>query len=209
MIPSPTLRLDHNNHLIKGMPIKVREMMLRLCKNLSPTLRDYSTWIGSWLPTLTTTTNQPFGMHFKHVHILASPPCLPPLLGPRFLLAPKWEFDFDLRLCKKFHLSMRFHDSFSNIDNVHDAISWKSINLYFTCNLMWYICVIPYPTKRKVMSSSHFMFILLLCQSIMEFFFSLGHVPYLIHLPKMPLLDGILSSTLAPAFLVALNCALN
>jgi hypothetical protein len=44
-------------------------------------------------------------------------------------------------------------------------------SLCFTCNLMWYICVTPHPTKRKVMSSSHSMFLLLLCRSIMEFFY--------------------------------------
>ncbi len=40
---------------------------------------------GSCLPALATTTNQSFGMHLKHVHVLASSPCLPPLLGPSFL----------------------------------------------------------------------------------------------------------------------------
>jgi hypothetical protein len=43
------------------------------------------------------TTNQSFGMHLRHVHVPASSPCLPPLLGPSFLL-PKEEFDFDLGL---------------------------------------------------------------------------------------------------------------
>ncbi len=45
------------------------------------------------------------------------------------------------------------------------------LSLYFTCNLMWYICVTFRPIKRKVMSSSCFMFPLPLCQSIMEFFY--------------------------------------
>ncbi len=45
------------------------------------------------------------------------------------------------------------------------------LRLYFTYNLMWYICVTFRPIKRKVMSSSHFMFPLLLCQSIVEFFY--------------------------------------
>jgi len=44
-------------------------------------------------------------------------------------------------------------------------------SLYFTCNLMWYICVTFHPTKRKVMSSSRSMFPLPLCQSIVEFFY--------------------------------------
>ncbi len=45
------------------------------------------------------------------------------------------------------------------------------LNIYFTCNLMWYICVTFRPTKRKVMSSSHSMFPLPLCRSIVEFFY--------------------------------------
>jgi hypothetical protein len=44
-------------------------------------------------------------------------------------------------------------------------------SLYFTCNLMWYICVIFRPTNRKVMSSSRSMFPLPLCRSIVEFFY--------------------------------------
>jgi len=43
------------------------------------------------------TTNQPFGMHLKHVHVPASSPCLPLFLGPSFL-NPKEESDFDLGL---------------------------------------------------------------------------------------------------------------
>jgi hypothetical protein len=42
-------------------------------------------------------TNQPFGMHLRHVHVPASSPCLPPLSGPSFL-NPKEESDFDLGL---------------------------------------------------------------------------------------------------------------
>ncbi len=68
-------------------------------------------------------------------------------------------------------------------------------NLYFTYNLMWYICVIPCPTKRKVMSSSHYMFLLFLYRSIVEFFYGfLGDDPYMFHSPKMLLLDTILST---------------
>jgi len=83
------------------MFIKVWEVTFRLYKNLSPKLRDYSMWTGAWLPTLAAITDQPFGMHFKHVHVPASSPYLPSLLGPRFLLAPKRESDFDLGLHKK------------------------------------------------------------------------------------------------------------
>jgi len=80
---------------------KVQEATFRFCKNLSPKLHDYSTWMGSWLLVLATTTNQPFGMHFEHVCVPTNSPYLPPFLGPRFLLAPTWEFDFDLGLNKK------------------------------------------------------------------------------------------------------------
>jgi hypothetical protein len=67
-------------------------------------------------------------MHFEHVRVLANSTCLPPLLGPKFLLAPKWEFDFDLNLHKEVpfvpcHL-MAFH---SNTHYVHNEISWKSL----------------------------------------------------------------------------------
>jgi hypothetical protein len=153
------------------MPIKVQKVTFRPCKSLSPKLHNYSTRTGSWLLALAATTNQPFGMHFKHVRIPISSPCLPPLLGPRFLLAPKWEFDFDFGLCKKVpfvHVIWWLFYSYS-------ICSWCNLlevfNLYFTCNLMWYICVIPYPTKKKVMSSSHSMFLLLLRRSIVEFFY--------------------------------------
>jgi hypothetical protein len=36
-----------------------------------------------------TTTNQPFRMHLRFVHVPASSPCLLPLLGLRFLFTPK------------------------------------------------------------------------------------------------------------------------
>ncbi len=93
---------------------------------------------------------------------------------------------------------------------VHLLCSWcnllKVFNLYFTCNLMWYICVIPCRTRKKVMSSLHPMFLLFFYRSIVEFFYGfLG----MFHIwPKMLLLDGILStwpSTLALAPLIALT----
>jgi hypothetical protein len=67
-------------------------------------------------------------MHFEHVHLLASSPYLLPLLGPKFLLTPRWEFDFDLSLRKKVpfvpcHLMILPSD----IHYVHNAISWKSL----------------------------------------------------------------------------------
>jgi hypothetical protein len=172
MIPFPNLCFNHNNQaLTKGMLIKVRKMTFGFCENLSPKLHDYSTQTGSWLPTLAANTNQPFGMHFEHVHGLASSPCLPPLLGPRFLLAPMWESDFDLGLRKK----VPFVHAIWQPLLLYSLCLWcnllEVLNLYFTCNLMWYICMIPYPIKRKVMSSSRSMSLLLLCRSIVEFFY--------------------------------------
>ncbi len=41
--------------------------------------------MGSWLPALVATTNQPFGMHLRHVHVPVSSPCLPPFSGSSFL----------------------------------------------------------------------------------------------------------------------------
>jgi hypothetical protein len=153
------------------MFIKVRKTTFKFYENLSPKLRDYNMRTRSWFPALATTTNQHFGMHFKLVRVPASSLCLPPLLGPRFLLAPMWEFDFDLGLRKRvpfIHATWQPYLQYS-------LCLWYNFlevfNLYFTCNLMWYICVIPYPTKRKVMSSSHPMFLLLLCQSNVEFFY--------------------------------------
>jgi hypothetical protein len=138
----PNLRLDHNNQaLTKGMFIKVWEATFGFCENLNPKLRNYNMRMRSWLPALVATTNQPFGMHFEHVHVPASSLYLPPLLGPRFLLAPMWEFDFDLGLRKKFHLSKPFWQPFLYIPNVHDAIFWKFlafISLATWCGIfMW------------------------------------------------------------------------
>jgi hypothetical protein len=72
---------------------------------------------------LSTNTNQPFMMHFKHVRIPISSPYLLLLLGPRFFLTPMWESDFDLGFRKKNYLSMPLDNSFSNTHYVCDAIS--------------------------------------------------------------------------------------
>jgi hypothetical protein len=149
----------------KGMLIKVQEATFRLCKGLSPKLHDYSTWTGSWFPALAATTNQPFGMHFGHVHVPASSPCLPPLLGPRFLLAPKWSPILIWAYTREFHLPMPFDNLFFFFFlvclrcNIYlcDAISclWcnlleaQKLSLYFTYNLMWYICVPFRPLKER------------------------------------------------------------
>ncbi len=131
------------------MLIKVREATFGFCENLSPKLRDYSTRMGSWLPALAATTNQPFGMHFKHVHVLTSSPCLPPFLGPMFILTPKWESDFDLGIRKK----VPFVHAIWQPLLLYSLCLWCNVlevlNLYFTCNLMWYIYVTPCPNKKR------------------------------------------------------------
>jgi hypothetical protein len=127
--------------------------------------------MGSWLPMLAATTNQPFGMHLKHVHVLVSSPCLPLFLGPRFLLTPCGSSILIWAYVRKFHLSNAtwqpcLHYSLCSWYNFLEVFS-----LYFTCNLMWYIYMTPCPTKRKMMSSSHSMSFLLLCRSSVEFFY--------------------------------------
>ncbi len=118
---------SQQSNLIKSMFIKVWSMV-RFCVNLSFKLCDYNTWMGSWLPVSTATTNRPFGVHFEHVHVLTSSHCLPPPLGPKFILTPRWESNFNLSLCKKipfvpYHLITLLSD----IHYVHDAISWRSL----------------------------------------------------------------------------------
>ncbi len=172
MIPFPNLCLDHNNQAsTKGMFIKVPEATFGFYENLGPKLRDYSTQTGSWLPALATTTNQPFGMHFKHVHVPTNSPYLPPLLGPRFFLAPMWESDFDVGLCKRVPFVHAIWQPYLKYSLCLWCNLLEVLTLYFTYNLMWYICVTPCPTKRKVMSSSRSMSLLLLCRSIVEFFY--------------------------------------
>jgi hypothetical protein len=151
MTPFPILRLDHNNQAFpKGMLIKVREAMFRLCKSLSPKLHNYSTWTGSWLPALAATTNQPFGMHFGHVHVPASSPCLPPLLEPRFLLAPKWSPILIWAYAREFHLSMPLDNPpLSNIPLCLWCNLLEVFSLYFIYNLIWYICVTFRPLKER------------------------------------------------------------
>jgi hypothetical protein len=132
--------------------------MLMICVNLSPKLHDYSTWTRSWFLALAATINQPFKIHFEHVHVPASSPCLPPLLGPKFLLVPRWESDFELSLHKEVpFVPCHLMTHSNNIHYVHDVIFWKSLT--FILLVTWcgtFVWILP-PLK-KVMSSSHFMF---------------------------------------------------
>jgi hypothetical protein len=145
--------------------IKVWETTFGFCKNPSPKLRDYSTRTGSWLPVLAATTNQPFGIHLKHVHVPASSPCLPPLLGSSFLNpGVRVRFWFgppqDSSICPTL---------FALIQNSRNTISWKIlafISLVTWCGTFY---VTLRPTKRKVISSSQSTS--LLCRSSVEFFY--------------------------------------
>ncbi len=172
--------------------------MFKHCKILSPKLHDYSTRTRSWLPAVAATTNQPFGMHFEHVHILASSPCLPPLLGPRFLPAPMWESDFDLGLHKKFHLSMPLDNSFLYIPNVHDAIFWKFV-LTFISFATWCSTFVGHlaPLKERwcphhILCFFYFFVGLLWNSSMVSWACSIFD-----SFTKMPLWDGNLSTWLS------------
>jgi len=109
-------------------------------------------------------------MHLKLVHVPASWPCLPPLLGSRFFITPKKESDFDLALCKKFHLSnANFTTLFVFIQYFRDIIFWKFsafISLVTWCGTFY---MTPCPTKKKVMPSSRSTS--LLCRPSVEFLY--------------------------------------
>jgi len=131
-------------------------------------LHPQSMKCDSWASLLTHTFVSPY---LGHVHVPTSSSYLLPLLGPRFFLAPMRESNFDSGLRKKKKIYPCHLRTLLILLVRFVMQSLENINLYFTCNLMLYICVISYPIKIKVMSSSYFMFILLLCRSIMEFCF--------------------------------------
>jgi hypothetical protein len=124
----------------------------------------------SWLPTLAVTTNQPFGMHLKHVHVPASSPSLCSLFGPRFFLTPMYESDLDLGLHKRVpFVKCHLKTLFALIHYFCDTIFWiflAFISLATWCDtFMW----LPTPLKEKVMSSSRSTS--LICRSSVEFFY--------------------------------------
>jgi hypothetical protein len=129
---------------------------------------------GSWFPALAATTNQSFGMHFGYVHVLAKLTLLASSFAAKISLSPQvgvrfwFGFTQESSICPC-HLTTPFLSySLCLWCNLLEVLIFS---LYFTCNLMWYICVTFRPTKKKVMSSSCFMFPLLLCQSIVGFFY--------------------------------------
>ncbi len=140
MTPFPILRLSHNNQaLTKRFAYQgTRSNIWVLPKPKSQVTRlKYVN--GVMTSCIGHTTNQPFGMHLKHVHVPASSPYLPPLLGPRFL-NPKVGVRFwfgptqDSSICP-----MPFDNPICIFTKKLRYNLLESFNLYFTCNLMWYI----------------------------------------------------------------------
>jgi len=116
------------------------------------------------------TTNQPFGMHLKHVHVPASSPCLLPLSGPSFL-NPKEESDFDLGL-REIVPFVPCH--FTTLYALYKFLVLQSLGSFNAFISLATRCGTFYgtlfPIRRKVMSSSHSTFFLL-CRSSMELFY--------------------------------------
>jgi hypothetical protein len=117
------------------------------------------------------TTNQPFGMHLRHVHVPTSSPCLPPLSGPIFL-NPKVGVWFWFGLTQESSICpMPFDNSICLIQISHDTISWKSLAFISLATWCGTFYVTLCPTKRKVMMSSSHSTSFLLCRSSVEFFY--------------------------------------
>ncbi len=96
------------------------------------------------------TTNQPFGMHLRHVHVPASSPCLPPLSGLSFL-NPKVGVRFWFEPTQN---SSNYPMPFANSICLYKFLfTWYNLlevySLYFTCNLMWYILCDSAPLKKR------------------------------------------------------------
>ncbi len=117
-------------------------------------------------------TNQPFGMHLRHVRVPASSPCLPPLLGPSFL-NPKVGVRFWFGPTQESSICpMPFWQLYLPYTN----FSWYNLLEIFkplfhlqldVVHFMWHSA----PLKEKVMSSS--CSTSFLCRSSVEFFYGL------------------------------------
>jgi len=128
-------------------------------------------WTGSWLLALGAITNEPFEMHLRHVHVPASSPYLPPLFGAKVSLNPKVGVQFLFGPTQESSICPM---SFDNPIYTYTLFSWYNLSevfLAFISLATWCgtFYVTPYPTKRKVMSSSRSTS--LLCRSNVEFFY--------------------------------------
>jgi hypothetical protein len=138
-------------------------------------------WAGSWLPALATLPTNPSGCTSRHVHVPASSPCLPPFSGPSFL-NPKEESDFDLGL-REIVPFVPCH--FTTLFALHKFLMIQSLGSFnaFVSLATWCgtFYVRFFPTKRKVMSSSHSTSFLLCWSSVELFYGFLGmfHVGFI------------------------------
>ncbi len=114
-------------------------------------------------------TNQPFGMHLRHVHVPTSSPRLPLLSGPSFL-NPKEESDFDLGLREivpfvPCHFTTLF--ALYKFLVIQSLGSFNALLFHLQLDVVHFMNLSPF--KRKVMSSSRSMSFL--CGSCVEFFY--------------------------------------
>ncbi len=121
------------------------------------------------IPRTGHTTNQPFEMHLKHVHVPASSPCLPPFPGPSFF-NPKEESDFDLGL----HEIVPFVPChFTTLFALYKFLVIQSLRSFNALLFHLQLDVVHFmklsPSKKKVMSSSRSTSFL--CRSCVEFFY--------------------------------------
>ncbi len=170
MTPFPISHLGHNNQaLTKRFAYQsMRNNIRALPKPKSQATRlKYANEVMT--SRIGCTTNQPFGMHLRHVHVPTSSPCLPPLSGPSFL-NPKVGVRFRFGPTQNSSICpMPFDNTICLIQISHDIISWKSLAFISLATWCGTFYVTLCPTERKVMSSSRSTSFL--CQSNVEFFY--------------------------------------
>jgi hypothetical protein len=127
MTPFPTLCLDHNNQALTKrfayQRTKINIWVLPKPKSQTTRLKYVNGVMTSRI-----------GRHYQPTLWDALKACACPhkltlfasSFGSRFFLTPKWEFDFDLGLRKKFHLSnANLTTLFALIHYYRDTIFWK------------------------------------------------------------------------------------
>ncbi len=114
------------------------------------------------------TTNQPFGMHLRHVHVPASSPCLPLPLGPSFL-NPKVGVRFGFGLTQESSIYPCHNpiclNKFFMIQSLGSFL--KPFLFHLQLDVVHFMQLSP--SKIKVMSSSRSTSFL--CRSSVEFFY--------------------------------------
>jgi len=113
------------------------------------------------------TTNQPFGMHLRHVRKLT---LLASSFGAKFPQPQKWSLILIWAYARSSICPMPLDNSICLIQIFHDTISWKFLKPFlFHLQLDVVHFMKLRPTKRKVMSSSRSTSSL--CRSSVEFFY--------------------------------------